>query len=87
MGFRLYLTPEQPSYIITSFHYPTHPNFKFADFYDRLAKKGFVIYPGKVSQAECFRIGTIGQIFERDVRHLLAAIRTVLEEMGIPDGS
>jgi len=46
-----------------------------------------VIYPGKVSQAECFRIGTIGHIFERDVRQLLAAIRTVIEEMGIPDGS
>ena len=87
MGFRPYLDPERQNVIITSFHYPTHPNFKFGDFYDRLAKRGFVIYPGKVSQAECFRIGTIGHIFERDVRRLLAAIRTVLDEMGIPDGS
>jgi len=87
MGFRPYLTPERQSYIITSFHYPTHKNFNFAGFYDRLALMGFVIYPGKVSQAECFRIGTIGRIFEPDLRKLLTAIRTVLDEMGIPDGS
>lgn len=87
MGFRPYLTPERQSYIITSLHYPTHPNFKFADFYDRLAQRGFVIYPGKVSRADCFRVGTIGRIFEHDVRALLTAIRAVLDEMGVPDGS
>jgi 2-aminoethylphosphonate-pyruvate transaminase len=87
MGFRSYLTPERQSYIITSFHYPRHQNFSFPAFYDRLAGMGLVIYPGKVSQAECFRIGTVGRIFEPDVRKLLSAIRTVLEEMGVPDGS
>jgi len=87
MGFRPYLPAERQTYIITSFHYPTHKNFNFAGFYDRLARLGFVIYPGKVSQAECFRIGTIGHIFEPDVRQLLAATRRVLDEMGIPDGS
>ena len=87
MGFRPYLAPERQSYIITSFHYPTHPNFSFPSFYDRLARLGFVIYPGKVSHAECFRIGTIGRIYEADIRQLLAAARTVLNEMGVPDGS
>jgi 2-aminoethylphosphonate-pyruvate transaminase len=87
IGFRPYLPPERQSYIITSFHYPTQPNFKFPDFYDRLGKRGFVIYPGKVSQADCFRIGNIGRIFEHDVLALLTAIRTVLDEMGVPDGS
>jgi 2-aminoethylphosphonate-pyruvate transaminase len=86
MGFRPYLAPKRQSYVITSFHYPMHPNFKFADFYDRLATSGFVIYPGKVSEAECFRIGTIGHIFEHGIRELLTAIRTVLDEMDIPDG-
>ncbi len=87
MGFRPYLTPERQSYIITSFHYPGHSNFTFPDFYDRLARMGLVIYPGKVTRAECFRIGTIGRIFEPDVRQLLSAIRMVLDEMGVPDGS
>jgi 2-aminoethylphosphonate-pyruvate transaminase len=87
MGFHPYLRPERQSCIVTSFHYPTHKNFEFAEFYDRLAQKGFVIYPGKVSRAECFRVGTIGRIFEHDIRALLAAVRTVLDEMGVPDGS
>ena len=87
MGFRPYLAWERQSYVITSFHYPRHQNFSFPAFYDRLAGTGFVIYPGKVSQAECFRIGTIGRIFEHDIRALLTTIRTVLDEMGVPDGS
>jgi len=83
MGFREYLRPEHQGYIITSFRYPDHPNFKFEDLYKRLNDKGYVIYPGKVSNSDCFRIGTIGRIFQNDVRDLLAAIRETLAEMGI----
>jgi 2-aminoethylphosphonate-pyruvate transaminase len=83
MGFREYLRPEDQGYIITSFHYPDHPNFNFNDFYQRLNEGDFVIYPGKVSDADCFRIGHIGRIFEADTRALLAAIRETLQEMDI----
>ncbi len=83
MGFTEYLEPEDQGYIITSFRYPTHPNFDFNEFYERLNNKDFVIYPGKVSNADCFRIGNIGRIFESDVQGLLAAIRETLIEMGI----
>jgi len=83
MGFREYLVPELQGYIITSFRYPDHPNFDFEGFYNRLNQKGVVIYPGKVSDADCFRIGMIGRIFESDVRALLAAIRETLDEMNI----
>jgi 2-aminoethylphosphonate-pyruvate transaminase len=83
MGFREYLNPADQGYIITSFYYPTHPNFDFNQFYERLNDKGLVIYPGKVSNADCFRIGNIGRIFESDVRALLAAIRDTLTEMEI----
>ena len=69
--------------IITSFHYPNDPRFEFEEFYQRLNQRGFVIYPGKVSDADCFRIGTIGRIFPGDVRALLEAIRGVLEDMGL----
>ncbi|MBV7330315.1 2-aminoethylphosphonate--pyruvate transaminase [Chloroflexi bacterium TSY] len=82
-GFREYLTPEDQGYIITSFHYPNHPNFDFDHFYELLNERGFVIYPGKVSDAGCFRIGNIGRIFEADVRNLLAAIREVLIQMHV----
>jgi 2-aminoethylphosphonate-pyruvate transaminase len=83
MGFREYLNPADQGYIITSFHYPTHANFDFNQFYERLNDKGLVIYPGKVSNADCFRIGNIGRIFESEVRILLAAIQDTLAEMEI----
>lgn len=83
MRFREYLAPELQGHIITSFRYPQHPNFRFEDFYERLNAKGYVIYPGKVSNADCFRIGTIGRLFESDMRDLLRAIRETLDEIGI----
>jgi 2-aminoethylphosphonate-pyruvate transaminase len=83
MGFQEYLHPEDQGYIITSFLYPKHPNFNFEQFYERLNKKNVVIYPGKVSDADCFRIGTIGRIFESDVKALLEAIGKTLIEMKV----
>ena len=83
LGFDAYLAPEHQSYIITSFRYPKHPNFEFSRFYQHLIQRGFVIYPGKVSEAECFRIGTIGHIFPEDLRALVAAVRQTLEDMRI----
>jgi 2-aminoethylphosphonate-pyruvate transaminase len=83
MGFKEYLRPEDQGYIITSFHYPTHPNFDFNRFYELLNERDFVIYPGKVSNADCFRIGNIGRIFEADVRSLLAVIRETLVQMDV----
>jgi 2-aminoethylphosphonate-pyruvate transaminase len=83
MGFKEYLRPEYQGYIITSFLYPNHANFSFEEFYRRLNEKDCVIYPGKVSNAECFRIGNIGRIFETDVHNLLAAIRRTLAEMKV----
>ena len=69
------------SYIITSFHYPKDSGFTFEEFYQRLSDKGFIIYPGKISQVNLFRIGTIGRIFETDIRALLAAVSQTMKEM------
>jgi 2-aminoethylphosphonate-pyruvate transaminase len=83
LGFDAYLAPEHQSHIITSFRFPAHRNFEFSAFYDRLSELGFVIYPGKVSNADCFRIGTIGHIFPRDIQRLVDVIRHVLAEMQV----
>ncbi|MBC8496637.1 MAG: 2-aminoethylphosphonate--pyruvate transaminase [Anaerolineales bacterium] len=83
MGFEEYIRPEDQGYIITSFPYPDHPNFDFEEFYRALNEKDYVIYPGKVSEADCFRIGSIGRIFPADMHALLAAIREMLVEMEI----
>ena len=84
LGFQEYLRPEDQGPIITSFRYPAHPNFQFDAFYRALSEKGYTIYPGKVSHADCFRIGHIGRIFPADVQDLLRAIQETLQEMGIP---
>jgi 2-aminoethylphosphonate-pyruvate transaminase len=83
LGFRVYLDPRIQSFIITSFYYPDDTRFSFQDFYRRLSDLGFIIYPGKITQADTFRIGSVGRIFEADVRALLAAISAVLREMGV----
>lgn len=83
LGFTEYLSPNLQGYIITSFAYPRHPNFNFEQFYRLLHEKGFTIYPGKVSNADCFRIGHIGRIFEADVQALLSAIEETLIELEI----
>jgi 2-aminoethylphosphonate-pyruvate transaminase len=82
LGFAEYLPAERQSDIITAFRYPDDPKFQFEEFYRRLRARGFTIYPGKVSHADCFRIGTIGHINEKDVRDLVAAIGGVLDEIG-----
>jgi 2-aminoethylphosphonate-pyruvate transaminase len=81
LGFRSYLSPEVQSYIITSFFYPDDIEFHFGEFYRALSDKGMIIYPGKISQADTFRIGSIGRIFEADVRGLLWAVEDTLNEL------
>ncbi|HHQ4524174.1 TPA: 2-aminoethylphosphonate--pyruvate transaminase [Aeromonas veronii] len=74
LGFAPLLPEKWQSPIITAFYSPPHPDYRFADFYQRLKAQGFVIYPGKVSQADCFRIGNIGDVTPERVRCLLAAM-------------
>lgn len=86
LGFRAYLDPAVQGPIITSFHYPDDARFDFDRFYSLLNDRGMVIYPGKVSEARCFRIGTIGQIFATDIRKLLSSIEAVSAQMGLQLG-
>ena len=87
LGFKEYLAREDQGHIITSFRYPSDPAFDFTEFYTRLSEKDLVIYPGKVSNADCFRIGNIGHIQRADVENLLAAIASVLGQMGVEQGT
>ena len=83
LGFITFLTENIRGYIITAFLYPDHPDFSFDIFYSKLNEKGFVIYPGKLSKVDCFRIGNIGQLFETDIRMLVDAVEEVLYELKI----
>lgn len=83
LGLKTYLDKKDQGYIITSFLFPEHVNFDFTRFYEELHKRGQVIYQGKLSDTNCFRIGNIGQLYLEDIENLLTAIKEVLEEMGI----
>lgn len=76
LGFKTLLKDEVQSPVITSFLYPDK-EFNFKEFYHQLKEKGFVIYPGKISQADTFRIGNIGDVFPEDFSRLIEAIKTV----------
>lgn len=74
LGFKTLLADAQMSTIITSFYNPEDPEYRFDRFYNLLKQRGFVIYPGKVSDAECFRIGNIGDVWPADIERLIEAI-------------
>ena len=84
LGFREFLDDSHHGYIITSYYNPSHPNYDFQTFYQELSKRGQVIYPGKVSQADCFRVGNIGRLYPSDLQHLLVCIEEVLKGMNVP---
>jgi 2-aminoethylphosphonate-pyruvate transaminase len=76
-GFKPLLPENLQSPIITSFLYP-YADFNFFEFYAALKRLGFVIYPGKISMAPSFRIGTIGEVYPSDIERFLAAAGSVL---------
>ncbi|MFH1137291.1 MAG: 2-aminoethylphosphonate--pyruvate transaminase [Pseudomonadota bacterium] len=78
LGFETLLPDEYHSPIITSFLYPRQPGFDFRRFYNLLKEQGFVIYPGKVTGADTFRIGDIGDVHRADVQRLLAAVEKAM---------
>ena len=59
-----------------------HP-LKHSDDFKRRSRAGMVIYPGKLGSVDCFRIGNIGRLYEKDIRALLKAVKAVLQEMGM----
>jgi 2-aminoethylphosphonate-pyruvate transaminase len=50
--------------------------------YEALKRRRFVIYPGKVSHADTFRVGTIGHVFPDDFCRLVESFGEVAQEFG-----
>lgn len=83
IGFRVFLDPGIQAPIIVTFHAPADPNYAFKPFYECVRDKGFVLYPGKLTQVETFRVGCIGAIGPDEMRHAVNAVRDTLAQMGI----
>ncbi len=87
LGFETLLADRWLSPIIVTFFCPADPAFSFARFYDLMKARGFIIYPGKLTRVDSFRIGCIGQLDEAVMTRVVDAARTALEEMGVRDAS
>lgn len=87
MGFETLLSDAWLSPVITTFFCPADPAFVFADFYDRMKAKGFILYPGKLTEVDSFRIGTIGRLDTGVIDAVLAAVRDTLAEAGVRDAA
>jgi 2-aminoethylphosphonate-pyruvate transaminase len=83
LGFRTLLRDPLQAPIIVTFHMPSDPAFRFQAFYDRLKDRGYVIYPGKLTVADSFRMGCIGRLDASHMRGAVAAVREILAEMGV----
>jgi 2-aminoethylphosphonate-pyruvate transaminase len=83
MGFTTLLSDDLQAPIIVTFRMPTNPGFDFNAFYDGLKDRGYVIYPGKLTVADSFRMGCIGRLDQQHMRGALAAVRTMLDRFGI----
>jgi len=79
MGFAAYVEERLQSPIITTFLFPT-VDFDFDDFYRYVKKRGFVLYPGKLTEVDTFRVGNIGEIYEEDIRQLCNVIAVYMRE-------
>ena len=83
LGFETLLPDALQAPIIVTVRMPADPKFNFESFYDRLSRRGFVIYPGKLTVADSFRIGCIGRLGENEMRGVLRAIGEILAETGV----
>ncbi len=83
LGFRTFLPAAVQAPIIVTFHAPADARYDFKTFYAKVRERGYILYPGKLTQVETFRVGCIGAIDDNEMRNVVTAIGEVLREMGI----
>ncbi len=83
LGFKPFLDPAIQAPIIVTFHAPKDPRYDFKTFYAATRARGFVLYPGKLTQVETFRVGCIGAIGVHEMEQAVHAVALALQDMGI----
>ncbi len=82
LGLRTFLARQDQAPIIVTFHAPAHRDYHFRALYEAVRERGFVLYPGKLTQVETFRVGCIGAINEAEIGQAVAAIGEGLNQLG-----
>src|SRR5450755_703346 len=83
LGFKTFLPDAVQAPIIVTFHSPPDPAYDFNDFYRRVRDRGFILYPGKLTTVDTFRVGCIGAIGSETLRQAVAAVADTLRDMGV----
>ena len=87
LGLRSFLPPGIQAPIIVTFHAPDDANYDFKTFYQEVKKRGYILYPGKLTQVETFRVGCMGHFGEAGIPGAVEAIAQTLKAMGIRQGA
>ena len=87
LGFRSFLPKSVQAPIIVTFHAPADSNYAFKSFYEKVRSRGYILYPGKLTQVETFRVGCIGAVDANEMRNVASAVGETLKEMGIRSGA
>jgi 2-aminoethylphosphonate-pyruvate transaminase len=80
---RAFLPRAMQAPIIVTFHAPGDPAYEFKAFYEKVRARGYILYPGKLTRVETFRVGCIGAIDHNEMRNAASAVAETLREMGI----
>jgi 2-aminoethylphosphonate-pyruvate transaminase len=83
LGLKPFLKPDLQAPIIVTWHAPAHPAYDFKRFYAAAKQRGFILYPGKLTEVETFRVGCIGAIGRNEMQQAVNAVAETLREMGI----
>jgi 2-aminoethylphosphonate-pyruvate transaminase len=83
LGLRAFLPRALQAPVIVTFHAPGDPNYAFKPFYEKVKARGYILYPGKLTQVETFRVGCIGAIDANEMRNVVSAVAETLKEMGV----
>jgi 2-aminoethylphosphonate-pyruvate transaminase len=83
LGFKTFLPRNVQAPVIVTFHAPGDASYNFKAFYEKVRARGYVLYPGKLTQVETFRVGCIGAIDHNEMRNVVSAVAETLKEMGV----
>jgi 2-aminoethylphosphonate-pyruvate transaminase len=81
LGLTSFLAPDVQAPIIVTFHAPSHPNYTFKGFYEAVKARGYILYPGKLTTRDTFRVGCMGQLGERGIAGAVDAVAAVLDTL------
>jgi 2-aminoethylphosphonate-pyruvate transaminase len=87
LGFVPFLDASIQAPIIVTFHAPADPRYEFKAFYEAVKARGFILYPGKLTQLDTFRVGCIGAIGPAEMKEAVAAVAGAMQSLGIASGT